>query len=179
MRPDFSEAYHEHVWQVYGYIAYRVRTRAEAEDLTQVTFERALRAWERFDPRKASVRTWLLVIARNALIDHERREAKRRHASLSSDGIRETELPIHAGPEQDLGISPELASALDRLGERERLVLALRYGGDLSTAEIAGMLDLSIANVQQILSRTLRKLRTELSQDRADATESRPQGQPS
>ena len=51
---DFARVYDDHVWRVYGFLAYRVRDRAVAEDLTQSTFERALRAWSRFDPRRAS-----------------------------------------------------------------------------------------------------------------------------
>ena len=43
--------------------------------------------------------------------------------------------------------------------ERDREVLALRFGGDMSGPEIAKLLDLSLPNVQQILSRSLRKLR--------------------
>ena len=60
---DFARVYDEHLWHVYGFLAYRVRDRNMVEDLTQSTFERALRAWPRFDPAKASERTWLLVIA--------------------------------------------------------------------------------------------------------------------
>ncbi len=106
--------------------------------------------------------TWLLAIARNALIDYQRREGGRTLTSLSSGNLEEREIPSEGGPEENLGLSPELAAALEELNERERSVLALRFGGDLSTAEIAGFLDLSVANVQQILSRTLRKLRREL-----------------
>src|SRR5205823_6979315 len=138
----------------YGYLAYRVRTRGEAEDLTQITFERALRAWGRYDERKASVRTWLLAIARNALIDHGRRGSLRSNLSLNSGQVRESDLPNAPGPEStSLGLSPDLSAALERLRDRERSVLALRFGGDLRTAEIAEMLDLTVANVQQILSR--------------------------
>ena len=46
-----------------------------------------------------------------------------------------------------------------RLSEREREVLALRYGADLTGPEIADLLSLTLANVQQIVSRSLRKLR--------------------
>jgi DNA-directed RNA polymerase specialized sigma subunit len=45
------------------------------------------------------------------------------------------------------------------LTERDREVLALRFGGDMTGPEIAKLLNLSLANVQQILSRSLRKLR--------------------
>jgi RNA polymerase sigma factor (sigma-70 family) len=51
---------------------------------------------------------------------------------------------------------------LGRLSAREREVLALRYGADLPTAEIARALDLSEANVLQISSRALRRLRRAL-----------------
>src|SRR6185312_1947643 len=71
---NFARVYDEHVWRVYGFLAYRLGDRDTAEDLTQATFERALRAWARFDPRRASESTWLLAIARNLLIDHYRRD---------------------------------------------------------------------------------------------------------
>src|SRR3954466_10578038 len=81
-QPEFADAYDEHVWTVYGFFAYRVRTRADAEDLTQLTFERALRAWERYDPSRSSMSTWLMVIARNLLIDHYRADRTERETEL-------------------------------------------------------------------------------------------------
>jgi RNA polymerase sigma factor (sigma-70 family) len=154
---DFGRVYDEHVWRVYGYLAYRVRGRELAEDLTQSTFEHALRAWPRFDPARASVSTWLLAIARNLLIDHHRRDR-----SDSRAEIDERLLPAVAGPDAALEGRPELAAALELLNDRDREVLALRFGGDLSGPEIAIQLGLSVANVQQILSRSLRRLRAEL-----------------
>src|SRR6476659_1873241 len=109
MEPDFGDVYNEHVWQVYGYLAYRVRTRGEAEDLTQQTFERALRAWGRYDEQKASVATWLLAIARNVLIDHQRKEGSRTQLSLDSDDMPERELPAVKAVDEDVGLSAELA----------------------------------------------------------------------
>jgi RNA polymerase sigma-70 factor, ECF subfamily len=152
---DFARVYDEHLWHVYGFLAYRVRNRELAEDLTQATFERALRAWPRFDPRKASERTWLLVIARNLLIDHHRRD----HPEPTGD-IDERFLPSVAGPEERTGSWPELQEALEQLGERDREVIALRYGADLAGPEIADLTGLTLANVQQIISRGLRRLRT-------------------
>jgi RNA polymerase sigma-70 factor (ECF subfamily) len=154
---DFAHAYEEHVWRVYGFLAYRLRDREAAEDLTQVTFERALRAWSRFDPRRASVNTWLIAIARNLLIDHHRRDR-----SGLLDPIDERVGPTVAGPEERFNTSPELIEALAQLSERDREVVALRFGGDLTGPEIAALLNLNLANVQQILSRSLRKLRVVL-----------------
>jgi RNA polymerase sigma factor (sigma-70 family) len=158
---DFQAVYEDHVWRVYGFLAYHLPEPGPAEDLTQTTFERALRAWSRFDPRRASEATWLLAIARNALIDHYRRG--RRETDLPSEGQAQEAMGSVPGPEAHWEGWPELLEALDDLSEREREVIALRYGGDLTGQEIASLLDLSLPNVQQILSRSLRKLRTLLS----------------
>ena len=165
----FTRAYDEHVWQVYGYFGYRLRSREEAEDLTQLTFERALKAWGRYDSKRASVGTWLMVIARNALIDHYRSSAGPRQEPLSDEQAETGALGHEPADQRALGISPELEDALALLGERERELLALRFGADLSGPEIAELTDLSLANVQQILSRSLRRLRSELEQTPASS----------
>ena len=161
----FAEAYEEHVWRIYGFFAYRTRSRSEAEDLTQSTFERALRAWERFDPQRALVQTWLLSIARNLLIDHYRADKGDRTEPFEGEDHH----PRTEGPEASLGLSPELESALEALPARDREVLALRFGGDLTGPEIAKVTGLSVANVQQILSRSLRRLRAALDEAAASA----------
>ena len=156
----FARAYDDHVWDVYGYFAYRLSSRDDAEDLTQLTFERALKAWDRFDARRATVGTWLLAIARNLLVDHYRRDHSYRHEPIGDDealGYSEAEA-------DGLGLSPDLAAGLERLGRREREVIALRFGGDLTGPQIAELLGLTLSNVQQILSRSLRRLRAELEQ---------------
>jgi RNA polymerase sigma-70 factor (ECF subfamily) len=160
-RDEFAHLYADHVWDVYGFFAYRLRSRTEAEDLTQATFERALRAWARYDPRRAGPRTWLMAIATNLLTDHYRADKSSRHTALD-DGATEAAMPSTAGPEEDLGIDPSIASALTALKPREREIIALRFGGDLAAAEIAQLLGLTVANVQQISSRALRTMRAGL-----------------
>jgi RNA polymerase sigma-70 factor (ECF subfamily) len=159
---DYLHAYDEHVWDVYGYFAYRGLRPADAEDLTQVTFERALRAWDRFDPARASVKTWLLAIARNTYIDFRRRDRSFQQSSISAGEVAESELPSHTGPEERLGLSAELSTAIRHLSRREREVIALRFGADMRGPEIAEFLDITLANAQQLLSRGLRKMRREL-----------------
>ncbi len=156
---DFEDAYDKHVWNVYGFFAYRVRSRDDAEDLTQKTFERALRAWSRFDPERASPGAWLTSIARNLLIDHYRADSSAQHQILEQAG--EESLGSEA-PAPSLGIAPELAGALAGLSVRDREIVALRYGGELTGPEIAELTGLTLSNVQQILSRSLRRLRLAL-----------------
>jgi RNA polymerase sigma factor (sigma-70 family) len=157
-REEIAGLYEEHVWAVYGFFGYRVASRADAEDLTQLTFERAIRAWGRFDRARASPRTWLMSIANNLLIDHYRRDRTTRQEPIE-DHLSRREL---IAEDPDLGLSPDLAHALEQLGQRERELIALRFGGELTGPEISELTGLTLANVQQILSRSLRKIRATL-----------------
>jgi RNA polymerase sigma-70 factor (ECF subfamily) len=157
---DFAAVYDACVSQVYGFLVYRLGRREEAEDLTQQTFERALRAWGRYDPARASASTWLLTIAHNLLIDHYRLGRRGREQPL--DDLAEQDHPRAPTPDPALGLDAALVSALSGLPTRSRELIALRYGADLSGPEIAAVTGLSLANVQQILSRSLRQMREEL-----------------
>lgn len=159
----FAQLYDDEIWSVYGFFGYRVRSREEAEDLTQLTFERALRAWDRFDPGRASPRTWLLAIARNLLIDHYRSDRSAREEPLPDGEAADSLLGHESDPAgAALGLAPELEEALSGLPERARELIALRFGGELTGPEIAEITGLTVTNVQQILSRALRTLRAHL-----------------
>ncbi len=173
-RPDFAEVYDAEVWHVYGFFGYRVRSRETAEDLTQLTFERALRAWRRFDPDRASPRTWLTAIARNALIDHHRRGRERAELPVEPDSNA-----LDSGePAEDryaLGLAPELEAALDKLSGRDRELIALRFGADLNGREIADLLGLELPAVQQAIWRALQALRKQLDDIETAAADDAPE----
>jgi RNA polymerase sigma-70 factor (ECF subfamily) len=171
---DFSAVYDEHIWQVYGFFAYRMRSRADAEDLTQLTFERALKSWGRYDPSRAGIATWLLAIARNLLVDHHRADRSARQQPLDDLGDGHRAL-VDPGDAPDLGLDPALDRALASLGPRDREIVALRFGGELSGPEIAEATGLSLANVQQILSRSLRRMRSVIEEFEREAREPEPQ----
>jgi len=113
MRVNFATIYDEQVRNVYGFFAYRINSRTEAEDLTQVTFERALKAWPRYDPRRAAPGTWLLAIARNILTDHYRADRSGSHRSLDDTASgAEAKLPSVDDVHRSDGLAPELTDAL-------------------------------------------------------------------
>jgi RNA polymerase sigma-70 factor (ECF subfamily) len=141
MGASFAAAYDQYVGRVYAFAGYRVGDRAEAEHLTKETFEQASRAWGRIDPARVSVATWLLTIARNL--------------SLHRDGPG-------LSARDDVGLDPQLTASIGELGELEREIMALRYGGGLSEPDIATLTGLSPTNVQQILSRSLLRLHAAL-----------------
>lgn len=156
---ELQRVYRDHVDAVYGFLAYSV-DRPTAEDLTAATFERVVRSWRRFDRRRGSERTWVLAIARNLLTDHFRAQRHREAVSTDEHPALLDRLVEDPDPLRGRLTAEELARWLAPLGHREREVLALRYAADLTTDEIAALLGLTAANVQQINSRSLRRLRS-------------------
>lgn len=156
---ELPRVYRDHFDAVYAFLAYSV-DRATAEDLTASTFERVVRSWKRFDERRGSERTWVLAIARNLLTDHFRAHRRREAVSTDEHPALLDRLVDEEEPLAERLTAEQLAGWLAPLGDREREVLALRYAADLSTAEIASLLGLTAANVQQINSRSLRRLRS-------------------
>lgn len=154
---ELPRVYREHVGAVYAFFAYSV-SRDHAEDLTAATFERVVKAWRGYDPARAGERTWILAIARNQLTDFFRRQSHRGAVSTDEHPLLVDALggedPLERWLDRD-----EVRSWLAALGERERGVLALRYGADLPGREIAELMGLSEGNVHQIISRSLRSLR--------------------
>src|SRR6188508_2179332 len=110
----FGDAAERHLDDVYGYLAWFTGDRFAAEDLTGETFERALRLWNRFDPRRGSARTWLCQVARTVALDHFRSEKRRaRREELAA-------VPERFEERLAEGLSPEIETAMRGLSAGER-----------------------------------------------------------
>ncbi len=157
---DFERLYADHAQALFGFLAYRTGDRGLAEDVMGEAFERALRSRKRYDPEKASAKTWIYTIALNCLRDRMRRsEAETRAVERVAAGT--------AAAAPDNGLSriedrDSLARALATLSEEERETVALRYGGEMTAPEMAELLDEKLTTVEGRLYRALRKLRDEL-----------------
>src|SRR5438128_7728278 len=140
------------VRRVYAFVAYRLGDGPDAEDVTNDTFERALRYRSSYDRRKGEPITWLLGIARRCIDD-----------SLSNR-LPVAEPPELEGPghEEDTLRRLELSHALAAMSERDRELLALRYGADLSARQIAELLEEKTNAVEVALHRALDRLRRQL-----------------
>lgn len=157
---DFEQLYEEHAQPLYGFLVYRTGDRALAEDLLGEAFERALRSRRRYDPAKASAKTWLYAIALNCLRDQRRRaQAETRALDRAGGGGGEATADPGLGRIED---RDELSRAMATLSEEERETVALRYGGDLTAPEMAELLGEKLTTVEGRLYRALRKLRAEL-----------------
>lgn len=159
MRPDdFERLFEEHAQPLFGFLAYRTGDRTVAEDLLADTFERALRARQRFDRRRASEKTWLYTIALNLLRDQARRNASEARALQRLPHEEQHEADAMAA----VGHRDEIRRAIGILSDEEREAIALRFGGDLTVPEIAKLLDEPLPRVEGRVYRALRKLRDAL-----------------
>jgi RNA polymerase sigma-70 factor (ECF subfamily) len=153
---DWDALYADLAPRVYNYFRYRLGSEADVEELTSRTFERAWRSRANYRHDVAGFSTWLFKIAQNVGIDY--RSKLRAHLPLEAA----IEVAIDATPERLAELSSDLArlAALTaHLPERERELIALKYGASLNNRLIAGLTGLSESNVGTILHRTVRTLR--------------------
>ena len=151
--------YEAHGRAIYSYLRFHLASADEAEDLTAEVFLRAVRAEDRFDSTRSSARTWLFRIARNALLDHLRRERRRIQVPLGSMRDLRSDAP---SPEERVLWEEEvgrLVSAVAGLGARDREIIGLRYGSGLETREVAEILGIAEPAARTRLWRALGRLR--------------------
>jgi RNA polymerase sigma-70 factor, ECF subfamily len=154
---DFERLYAEHAQALFGFLVYRTGDRALAEDVVADTFERAMRARRRFDPRKGSEKTWLYSIALNRLRDQARRSgAEGRAVERLAAGTSEHD---SARSIEQADVRRTVAVALEVLSVEEREAVAMRFGGDLSLKELAKLTGVKMTTAEGRVYRALGKLR--------------------
>ncbi len=158
---DFSEWYVEYQSAVYRYVRFRVASREVAEDVTSVVFMKALRSFDKYDERKASPKTWLLRIARNAVTDHLRSLQRKGSLHVSLDRIPDlvAEVPTHEERVIKQERIQRLLNSTRTLRKADQEILSLRYGSGLDNAEIAEHLNVSNNAVAVRLHRALKRLK--------------------
>lgn len=145
--------------RVYSYVAYRIGEGPDAEDVAADVIERAVRYRDSYDSRKGDPLSWLLGIARRQIGD-----SASRVLSLA-------EPPEVAAPgdlQEETADRLALFAALAVLDDRDRELIALRYGADLSARQIAALLEMRINTVEVALHRALARLRADLQADSAE-----------
>ena len=153
---DWDALYADQLPRVYNFFRYRVGDGPEAEDLTATTFAKAWAARQRYRRDLAAFSTWLMTIARNVAVDHYRK--RRDHAPLEgAQHVSAGETP------EDMAVwrsdFERLDGLLATLPDRERELVALKYGAGLTNRLIAQQMKLTESNVGTILHRTVQTLR--------------------
>ena len=139
---------------VYAYVAYRIGPGPDAEDVTSEVFERAVRYRDSFDADRGTPIAWLIGIAQRSI--NGRRIAQETPLEDAP------EIASAANLEENVVWSVTLSSAVATLVKRDRELIALRYGADLSTRQIAEVLELTPNAVDVALHRAIERLRQAL-----------------
>jgi RNA polymerase sigma-70 factor (ECF subfamily) len=176
----FGELYDFYLPRIYGFVVRRVGERDAAQDLTAMTFERALGAVRRSDFRNESFGGFLYRVAANAIVDHARRGKRTVPLGMrasdwddASPGDPGTTNGHRRRNGRDALIGDEraaaaLGAALDRevlrralgdLPEGHRRVLVMKYYDGLETDELCAALGCSRPTLAVKLHRALRALR--------------------
>jgi RNA polymerase sigma factor (sigma-70 family) len=155
---EFTRLYGEHAQALYAFLSYRLGDRVLAEDLLADTFERVLRSRRGFDHRKGSERTWLYTIALNCVRDHARRAAAESKALAHAEAQGAALVSVDSALD-GIELKAMLHEALAALSDEEREVLALRFGADLSLADISTVVGEPRSRVETRIYRGLKKMR--------------------
>jgi len=150
-KAEFEQVVRAYANDLFRYLYWLSRERAQAEDLVQEVFARAWAAWADQRDEKA-VKAWLFTIARN---EHARLYERKR---LEIDEDADLDNLLAAPTDPALGM--DLRKAFGLLPGALRDALLLQVLGGLSSAEIASASDSTVEAVNMRLSRARRAMRT-------------------
>ncbi|MEQ8953754.1 MAG: sigma-70 family RNA polymerase sigma factor [Gammaproteobacteria bacterium] len=158
MLAEYRQAIDQHRQRVFSFAHYSLRAREDAEDVTQEVFIKLWQHWRKVDHDKLGA--WLMRVARNAVIDHVRKQKGGRD---NLDQYAEVEQQAEH-PDQTRELDRELFKAhlqhaIRSLDDPFRSILVMRDIQGLSYSDIQASLDLSESQVKVYLHRGRRKLR--------------------
>jgi len=141
-----------------GYLQQVLGDRATAEDVLQQVM---LEVWQRgksFDPSRASVSTWVMMIARSRAIDHLRRRVPEPHdPSVTASLIDRMAPQEHIA--ETLAEQWQMAHLLTQLPREEAQILRMRFHEELSQREIAARTGIPLGTVKTRMVSALARLR--------------------
>ena len=152
------EEYQNQAWTLARYL---LKDPSEAEDACQEAFVKLWRHQDSIDPDK--VRPWLMKVTRNGCLDRLRR----RRPTVELEDWRqkdESPGPMQGAHQQEIGRL--LMRSVTGLKEPYRSLVVLRDVNQHSYEEVAGMLELSLAQVKTYLHRARKQLREQLAEVR-------------
>jgi RNA polymerase sigma-70 factor (ECF subfamily) len=145
--------------ELYGFAVSALGDRGQAEELVQEVFTRVWRHAGSYDPDRASFRTWLYGIARNAIIDMKRRQSVR--PALATHPETEEQGATDDSFERAL-LRWQVGAALERLTPEHRQVIRLAHFQGLTLREIAERTGIPLGTIKSRTSYALRGLRLAL-----------------
>lgn len=156
---EFEQIYCEYYLRLVKYVRKKISSMQDAEDIVQDTFAALYRNFDRYDPEKASVSTWVYVAVNNRLKNYYRD----RKISVSLD---DEDNPIDIADEDLIEQAMEfeemrrmLLGAVEQLSGDEQKIVKDTYFTKKTSAQIGEEMNLSAVNVRVKCSRALKKLK--------------------
>jgi RNA polymerase sigma-70 factor (ECF subfamily) len=150
----FADLYDIYFDRIYAYVASRVGSREETEDLVSEVFHKALANLRRFEWQGAPFSAWLYRIAANEITDRSERLGRER-AIEALPGAEEAD-------QEEAQDRSKLFALVRELPEDQRRVLELRFMEEKSTREVAEVLGRSEGAIKQLQFRGLERLRARI-----------------
>ncbi|MFF5988809.1 sigma-70 family RNA polymerase sigma factor [Prauserella flavalba] len=173
----FGRLYDNNYRLVYAYVLQRTRNASLAEDLTSETFMRAFRRIESVEFRGRAVRAWIITIARNVMIDHQRSAYSR--YELASDDLEPANVLADSAEQAVLSrvAGSELRAGIEQLTGAQRQCIVLRFYEDRSVAETAAIMRRNVGSIRALQHRAVRRLAELIDQPRPPARDRVPVGE--
>ena len=172
-KPVFGQStalYENHAAAVLNYLLGKLGSREDAEDILLEVFTVVLEKESTLLQDERALRAWILMIARNKVVDYYRRAGR-----LSRVPLADIEERVYASEEREpeqvflrQETYTQLQKHLRKLSRSQQEVLQLRFGEGLRCAEIAQVLGKSEKAARALLFRTLQKLRGIYANERAE-----------
>ncbi|MFZ0168061.1 MAG: sigma-70 family RNA polymerase sigma factor [Candidatus Dormiibacterota bacterium] len=154
----FDEVYEQYATQVHRYCLVLLREPAAAEEVAERALVQAFAAFDRSQPSTEYVRLWLLRIARNVCRDYLR-EMSRMRRLIRTLTLNQKEVPDPEAVAITHMDVERLLAVLPRLQRRDRDLIALRCGAQLSYREVGELIGLSENSATVASHRAIRRLR--------------------
>lgn len=152
-----EEVYRDYFEKVSAYVRGKIPDHHEAEDVTSSVFLKICQKLDSYDPRKASISTWVYTITHNAVVDHYRSHK----AHVAFEEYMEGELDeLPEENDDDAELLEQLADVLMLLKDRERELIVLHYYKGYTLKYIAEQMQMSYVNAKIIHAKALNKMRS-------------------
>lgn len=161
----FGELYELYVDRIYNYVYYRVGNIHDAEDLTSRTFYRALSHLPTYEDRGVPFSAWLYRIAHNLVANWHRDHGRRPVVALDQLILKSQASKDPEDVAESLDNTRLLREGMRKLDPARQELLVLKFGQELSNAEIGRIMGRSEGAIKSLYHRTLLALRKELAKE--------------
>lgn len=163
----FEQVYERYYFDVFRFVSKRLENREEAEDLTSEVFLYCYKNYDRYDPAKSAVSTWLFLVAKSMLKTHYRDRKQHLDISDFEDWLLADDYDMSRAVYLEQ-LRDFLAEQIKLLPEKYQQAIVMRFFQEKEFEEIALALDTTQGNVRVILSRAVAKLKQALGNSECD-----------